>query len=666
VGAAIAVLLLAVAAAVGPGAGATGSTITLTVKIQARELDATGRPAAAVSTTARIAVWYAASAGLVSPAIRGWAYPRLLYPDPRAIRYGYATGSLSVTVPRTSAVRIAASKGPEYRAVSLALKPGATTATVVLTRWIDEARAGWYSGDDHVHFHYDNATSSPSATRMTLTDVATMAAGEDLRITNLMVANTSGRKSGSDELWDAALFGTQRASGGRIIRVSQELRHEFSGHLVVLGGSRLALPSYAAEPDSSNSYLSPSDTSAIAAMSGTPVVAYTHPTFGGSATYAGFFDKELPVTAAVGRLDGLDLLGPTNSEPNARDAYYDLLGAGLHLAAMGGTDAELDAGPLDYRLDDRGGKVYDARQNPIGCDRMYVKVAGPLTYAGWLDGIRAGRTFVTNGPLLDLSAAAGTGTARGIGSTVVLAAGGPVTVRGLVRSQTPVSATVVVGMSVGPPQLIPVSPAADGTFSVTVHMPATGWLALRAQGSTPSCDANTATYAHTSPVYVQVGDGSIANTDALERLSDWTAAGWADLRARPASAFAASGADAARTTIVDQWRAANAWYCARLPADASHATCVTDSTSGAALASAVARGPASSRSVVTPIAFSCVVARSDAGSGPPALPTALETPPRGTGDDRHGLTGSGPDVDVGTPGHVVVRTRKRLAARTLG
>ena len=32
---------------------------------------------------------------------------------------------------------------------------------------------------------------------------------------------------------------------------------------------------------------------------------------------------------------------------------------------------------------------------------MYVQVGPKLTWDGWVDGIRRGRTFVTNGPLLE-------------------------------------------------------------------------------------------------------------------------------------------------------------------------------------------------------------------------------------------------------------------------
>ena len=48
----------------------------------------------------------------------------------------------------------------------------------------------------------------------------------------------------------------------------------------------------------------------------------------------------------------------------------------------------------------------DKMQNTqvVGSVRTYVKLEGPLTYKDWIEGIRAGRTFTTTGPMLRFSA----------------------------------------------------------------------------------------------------------------------------------------------------------------------------------------------------------------------------------------------------------------------
>ena len=39
-----------------------------------------------------------------------------------------------------------------------------------------------------------------------------------------------------------------------------------------------------------------------------------------------------------------------------------------------------------------------------GSDRAYVRIDGDFTYAKWIDGLRAGRSFITTGPFVELSA----------------------------------------------------------------------------------------------------------------------------------------------------------------------------------------------------------------------------------------------------------------------
>src|SRR5262249_6846495 len=64
--------------------------------------------------------------------------------------------------------------------------------------------------------------------------------------------------------------------------------------------------------------------------------------------------------------------------------WYRLLNCGLRVPATAGTDVFLNR----------------IGSNLPGGDRVYVHVDCPLTYAGWVDGLKAGRSFVTRGPML--------------------------------------------------------------------------------------------------------------------------------------------------------------------------------------------------------------------------------------------------------------------------
>ena len=96
----------------------------------------------------------------------------------------------------------------------------------------------------------------------------------------------------------------------------------------------------------------------------------------------------------LGVVHAVDLMSYNSDEPLSAELWYRLLNCGLRLSACVGTDALLDRST-----------------DPLGGDRVYVKAIGPLTMRGWLDGLKAGRTFVTNGPIPTLEVG-GKGPAR--------------------------------------------------------------------------------------------------------------------------------------------------------------------------------------------------------------------------------------------------------------
>ncbi len=73
-----------------------------------------------------------------------------------------------------------------------------------------------------------------------------------------------------------------------------------------------------------------------------------------------------------------------NPQGNGRytqDIYYHILNCGLRVAPSAGSAS----GVLP---------------NPVGYNRVYVQCGKELTWAKWHEGLRAGRSFVSNGPLL--------------------------------------------------------------------------------------------------------------------------------------------------------------------------------------------------------------------------------------------------------------------------
>jgi len=64
-----------------------------------------------------------------------------------------------------------------------------------------------------------------------------------------------------------------------------------------------------------------------------------------------------------------------------QEIYYHVLNCGL-------------------RIPPSAGSASGVLPNPVGYNRVYVHVGKNLTYEKWWDGLRAGRSFVSNGPLL--------------------------------------------------------------------------------------------------------------------------------------------------------------------------------------------------------------------------------------------------------------------------
>jgi hypothetical protein len=89
------------------------------------------------------------------------------------------------------------------------------------------------------------------------------------------------------------------------------------------------------------------------------------------------------VDVALGKIDSLDI---NWGEPTLQ-LWYGLLNCGFHLPASAGTDCFLNR--IQSRLP--------------GSDRAYVKIDTAFSYGEWIRNLKAGRSFVTSGPLLEFS-----------------------------------------------------------------------------------------------------------------------------------------------------------------------------------------------------------------------------------------------------------------------
>ena len=177
----------------------------------------------------------------------------------------------------------------------------------------------------------------------------------------------------------------------------------------------------------------------------------------------------------------------------SQEIYYHILNCGI-------------------RIPPSAGSASGVLPNPVGYDRIYVQVPGELTYAKWWEGLRAGRCFVTNGPLL---------LARANGELPghVFQTNDPIeiTIAAEITTRDPIPGIEIVknGEVV---TTIPFEVWEKGHSLGTLRFEESGWFLIRAIGDVPY----TFRFASTAPFYVEVGDTPkrISRTSAQFFL-DW-------------------------------------------------------------------------------------------------------------------------------------------------
>jgi TolB protein len=411
----------------------------------------------------------------------------------------HAADRFQIEVPAGECV-IEAVKGFEYVRASetLRIQPGQVVhLDLVLRRSIDMQALGWRSGDVHMHPNHVQY-----GVYMTMEDCLLYAQAEDIRVANLLISSA---QSGH-------VFDTEYFNGGKpeaistdetMLVVQQEFRNTSAmyGHMPLLGITKLVEPFFTGEPDSEHwEDYPPNYTAARAAKDQGGAVCYTHPAKAAEIPVGPHLAREFPIDLALGVVDALDVLG-NGDEVGACWMYYRVLNCGLKCAASSGSDSRMD---VLRHLVSGGGKVY-------------VKSDGPLTYKKWVADYKAGKTFVTNGPMLFLTV-----NDKEPGSELRL--GGPSEVQVTARaiSQLPMTSIELV---VNGEVAASAKPSRDGKQAEIVkkiHLPQSSWIAARVSGDGHRLVVNDPKlFAHTSPVYCYVGGRKIASREDARIVVDW-------------------------------------------------------------------------------------------------------------------------------------------------
>ena len=419
----------------------------------------------------------------------------------RRFEYGYfhTAGADSVTLP-AGQYSVEVSRGPEMRVERrmLTIRPGADTLLRVALRPLsDLGRRGWRSADLHVHMNYGGAY------RATPRTLAAQARAEDLDLVENLIVNKEGRIPDIDRA-----VGMDPVSTSTTVLVhDQEYHTSVWGHVGLLGlRDHVLLPGYSGYAATAAASLAPTnaDVADLARAQGA-IVGYVHP-FDSDPDPADTtrpLTNEFPVDLALGKVDYYEALGFVDDPMATAHVWYRALNCGFRLPAGAGTDAMTN---------------FSSLRGPVGMNRVYVRTGSGLSQRRLLDSLKAGRSFATNGPLLELTVAG-----RGVGEDIPLPAGGEVLVRVSLRSNVPIDHLEIVRNGTVVHEVALTGGRTRADAEVRLEVGQSGWLLLRARSDRaiePVLDLYP--YATTSPIYITVGDRPSRSRQDADFFIAWT------------------------------------------------------------------------------------------------------------------------------------------------
>jgi hypothetical protein len=377
------------------------------------------------------------------------------------------------------------------------------------------------SADLHVHRNYAGTYKNNGG------PLVDQAKAENLDIVNNLVVNKEQRFPDLESVETSPPVG----EAGQQVVPGQEFHTSYWGHRGILNlKEHLLLPGYAGYPNTAAASLYPmnADVYDVAHRQGA-LVGAVHPFDEEPNPFANPPAKitdELPVDAALGKLDYMEIVGFSDHKATAA-VWYRLLNLGFRIPAGAGTDAT-----ANYAAPIRG---------MVGMDRVYTWVpARPFNLEMWMDGFKRGRTFVTNGPLINFTLGK-----EMVGSELKLdAAESSVPFTARLRSVVPVDHLEVVCNGKVLESVLMDGGKVSADTNGTIPLKESGWCVLRAwseKAEYPVMDHYA--YATTSPIYVTIGTEKprspqdakyfaawIERTiEATEKYSDWNCRAEKDL-----------------------------------------------------------------------------------------------------------------------------------------
>ena len=296
----------------------------------------------------------------------------------------YCTGKARVSL-AGGTYKLRAFKGTEYRVTRQEIRVaagGLAEVTITMKRWANMPKEGWYGADPHLHIARPVKELNPI--------IAKWMQGEDIHVATLLQWGNSKRFHNAPQ-YAFGKDGLYREGDYLLASGQENPRTDFLGHTLILG-SRTPINF----PDKYLIYNNFWEE------------ARRQQALSGSA-HGGMF-ANAQAGLAVDLPDGFpDFIEVMQFDRDRYAVWYDMLNSGFRVTPVASTD-------------------YPCRTVLPGRERFYTQVEGPLSYESWLKGIKEGKTFVSNGPVLEFKV-----NNQGIGSNVALQKPDFLLIKGRVR-----------------------------------------------------------------------------------------------------------------------------------------------------------------------------------------------------------------------------------------
>jgi len=432
-----------------------------------------------------------------------WYFPRSASPDGSAVPY-YRTHGQSVEAHTTVSPHpfvadvpkgtylVTVERGKEYHRVvrPVEIKDADMELTIELTRWVDMAGRGWYSGDTHVHRTADELRNVMLAEDVNVTFPLQSWVTEAFRAP---ATNPSDRQPRAPIQLDATHVIAPRNTEYEIFRVDK--KGHTLGAVIVLG------------------HRTPFG---VGVPPVRPVAEQAHRE--GALLD---LDKHIwPWSMVLVPVMNVDLFELANNHVWRTEFGFRSYGAKppayMHVEhdARGMTEwGWIDYGFQTYyallncgfRLRPSAGTASGVHPVPLGFGRVYAHVEGPFSLEAWMKALDAGRSFVTTGPMLFVRL---DGKEAGARLDVESLPAEPFHVTGEVLSAEPLDRIdIIVNGAVE----ATIEPGNDKTQHDAYRSPireridvhATTWIAVRCF---ERLDDGRVRFAHSSPFHVVVKD----------------------------------------------------------------------------------------------------------------------------------------------------------------